>query len=72
MLPAATAWLLHAVAPVPVHHATHAAYRVPANIDDAVLNASNSDGWSRAEKGRRGRRNEGGGAERGQQSRGDH
>lgn len=74
--PVATAWLLPAVAEVPMHKATframHAADRVPANVGDAVLGASDSRGWDRAERRGRGRHGEGGGAERGQQSRGDH
>ena len=74
--PGATAGLLPAVAEVPMHEATlramHAAYRVPANVGDIVLGAGDGCGRSRAERGRRGRRREGGGAERGQQSRGDH
>lgn len=70
MSPAATAWLLHAMAPVPVHHATHAAYRVPANIDNALLGTGGSSrNW--AERRCRSRRSQGG-SERGQQSRGDH
>lgn len=70
MSPAATAWLLHAMAPVPVHHATHAAYRVPANIDNALLGTGGS-GRNWAERRCRSRRSQGG-SERGQQSRGDH
>ena len=57
---------------LPMHHVTHATDRVPANVDDAVLGAGDSCGWCRTDRGGRGRHRECGGAERGQQSRGDH
>ena len=72
MSPVATVWLLPPVIPVPMHHATHAADRVPASVDDAVMDAGDSHGRSRTERGCRSRRRESGGAERGEQGRGDH
>lgn len=61
---------------VPTHKATlravHAADWVPANVGDVGLSAGDSRGWRRAERGCRSRRGESGGAEHGQQSRGDH
>lgn len=69
---AATARVLPAVMPAPMHHAPHTADRVPASVDDAVMDASDSHGWSRAERGRRGGGRKSGGAEPGEQGRGDH